>query len=154
MKNINYIISCFILCFLLCGKQSFTQDLCFKLDSLVINYIPLNSSTILALSEYDVINAASYSFKTRVSDFKSLSEFTKIDIDSNCNKNLTPLDTRLVIRAYSKASVVLTISMNKRFSFSSEEKKRFESEELKNWILNLDLKNLIIRKSELKITNE
>jgi len=135
------IIILFVL--IIINNKIFSQDLCIKIDSIVVNYIPINVNTTLSLDDYDILNFnKEYRYKKVITDTTKIQTFSKINLFNNKNKNLTSIDVRLVIRVYSNEINIINVSMDKFFNYKIKNKIFLKSDELLNWIRTLNLKDV------------
>lgn len=137
-------IFCFILLFI--NYNTYGQDICLKLDSIKITYIPLNIvDPIIHLDEYDVkhFNRDFVNICIIKDSLSLLEQFTNIEFNDVVYIE-GDMDTRLVIEVFSNGKIVMLLLMNnrKQFSFGGDSKLLFENEKLFDWIKSLSLENL------------
>ncbi|WP_146194097.1 hypothetical protein [Brumimicrobium oceani] len=127
--------------------NTFGQNICLKLDSIKITYIPLNIvDPIIYLDEYDVKHFdKEFVYLCIIKDsLLILEQFTNIEFNDLVYMK-DYMDTRLVIEVFSHDKIVMLLLMNnkKQFSFGGDSKLLFENEKLFDWIKRLSLENLI-----------
>lgn len=127
--------------------NTFGQNICLKLDSIKITYIPLNIvEPIIYLDEYDVKNFDKEFVHICIikNSLLILKEFTNIEFNDLVYMK-DYMDTRLVIEVFSHGKIVMSLLMNskKQFSFNDDSNHLFENEKLSEWIKSLSLENLI-----------
>ncbi|HLW30516.1 MAG TPA: hypothetical protein VKX29_06635 [Brumimicrobium sp.] len=127
--------------------NTYGQNICLKLDSIKITYIPLNIvDPIIYLDEYDVkhFNKDFVHICVIKDSLSILKQFTNIEFNDLVYMK-EYMDTRLVIEVFSNGKIVMLLLMNnkKQFSFNDDSNHLFENEKLFHWIKSLSLENLI-----------
>nr|WP_299205685.1 hypothetical protein [uncultured Brumimicrobium sp.] len=140
------ILSFILLIFIYTTYNTYGQDICLKLDSIKITYIPLNIvDPIIHLNEYDVKHFNSdFVHICIIKDSLSLLEqFTNIEFNDVVYIE-GDMDTRLVIEVFSNGKIVMLLLMNnrKQFSFDDDSNLLFKNDKLFDWIKSLSLENL------------
>lgn len=135
-----------LLFFIYTPYNVYGQDICLKLDSIKITYIPLNIvDPIISLDEYDVKHFnKDYVHICIIKDSLSLLEqFTNIEFNDLVYIK-EYMDARLVIEIFSNGKIIMLLLMNnrKQFSFDGDSNFLFENKKLFDWIKNLSLENL------------
>lgn len=136
-----------ILIFIYTAYNIYGQNICLKLDSIKITYIPLNIvDPIIFLDKYDIKNFnKDYINVCNIKDsLLILEEFSNINLE-NLVYIKDYMDARLIIEVFSSNKVVMTLLMDNKnqFSFDDGSNLLFENEEMLDWIESLSLENLI-----------
>ena len=121
--------------FILLLNNSYSQNICIKIDSIKVYYLPWYLSTRLSLDEYEVRNFKENYLKKKVLlDSISIVEFSNINLsNNNLLTDTEPLDIRMVIDIYFEKQFI-TIGLDRILycNFLGETYSR--NKDLNNWI--------------------
>jgi len=102
-------------------SQIYSQELCLKLDSINVYYIPWNATTPIAVKSENIIDGhyKEVTSTKSIIDSLVLADFTKINIqnESKFYENGSSLDVRMVLILY-LGKTALQVSLNNFKSYS------------------------------------
>jgi hypothetical protein len=136
MKNSILKVFTIVACVLVCQNTN-SQELCLKIDSIVMYYAPVSSSR-MSLSEHDVINLPEYGEKVIVKDSVLLAEFCSLNLvyQQQASPDFSPIDCRVVCLCYVKNIVFYKVIVNKNGLYSIYKNVYYPKKAFNNWLSN------------------
>jgi|GEM_PF-2500844 len=128
------LISGLLLAFFFITNGLFSQELCFKIDSILVYSIPLETTSLIHIDKQEIKRLDSLSYN--IKDSISLNKFTEFDLlkTSFYNKNKS-IDTRVLVDVYTSSfGNIISIQLNKKGQYLIGNNYSYENLDLLNWI--------------------